>query len=229
MVAKMTLDFYQILYKEEQRAQLYDFAKPVFSIGLTPYFENQFIATLVPQSNADYISVCSWRLRQKRGDITYALGGHGRDALSVEKIEGAMPFDVAILTPRSANHQALNMVAHWHGKAWVDAFNAFKPFLSKFGKVPEELKWPIYENHFIARKEIYHDYVKSYLLPAVEYCGDDLVYFVDSLYTPKKKNSAEIQRVQKLLKANDWPILPFLLERLFSFYINDKNLNVIKL
>jgi hypothetical protein len=28
---------------------------------------------------------------------------------------------------------------------------------------------------------------------------------------------------------NDWPIAPFLLERLFSFYINDKNLNVKKL
>jgi hypothetical protein len=53
----MSLDFYQILYKEEQRSELYDFAKPYFSVGLTPYFENAIISGNVPTSNAYYISV----------------------------------------------------------------------------------------------------------------------------------------------------------------------------
>lgn len=223
------IDFIQILYDESQRENLYPFARPYYSCGLTPYFENAIIAGIVPTLNADYISVCSWRLRQKRGGAAHYLGGFGKDEFTYEKIEAAMPFDVAILTPHSPTHQPLVMARNWHGKAWVDAFDAFKPFLRQFGKIPDELTYTIYENHFIARKEIYHEYVSTYLLPAIRFIGDDPVFYMDSLYTSKKKDQAEIQRVQNLLKANDWPILPFLLERLFSFYIEGKGFNVIKL
>ena len=224
-----TLDFFQIYYKHEQREQLYDFAKPVYSVGLTPYFENQFICALVPQSTADYISVSSWRLRRKRNDSAHALGGFGKDALTLEKIQEAMPFDVAILTPRSGAHRPLAMAPNWHGDAWVKAFEAFKPFLAQFGKVPEELSNSIYENHFIAKREIYHHYVNTYLISAIDYIGTNPVYFTDSNYLPKKRDNEEITRVQGLLGKKDWPILPFLLERLFSFYIEGKGLNVIKL
>jgi hypothetical protein len=226
----MSLDFYQILYSESQRNELYDFAKPVYSVGLTTYFENQFICALVPQSQADYISVCSWRLRKKRGDAIHYLGGVGKDVLTLETIEQAMPFDVAILTPHSPSHKPLAIAPNWHGQAWKDALNALKPFLkSKLGRVPEELNYAIYENHFIARREIYHDYVNTFLIPAIEFMGSDPVYFVEANYQSKKKDEEEIKRVKRLLNMNDWPIAPFLLERLFSFYINDKNLNVKKL
>ncbi len=225
----MSLDFFQIYYDHAQYSELYPFSRPVYSVGLTTYFENQFIVTLVPQSQADYISVCSWRLRKKRGDVIYALGGVGKDALTVEKIEAALPFDVAILTPRSPNHQPLNMAVNWHGQAWVEAFEAFKPFLQRFGKVPEELTYAIYENHFIAKREIYQDYVNTYLIPAIDFIGLNPVFFADANYVPKKRDTNEIDRVQRLLGRKDWPITPFLLERLFSFYIQDKGLNVIRL
>lgn len=225
----MSLDFYQILYHESQREQLYPFAKPYFSVGLTPYFENSIIAGLVPFSSSDYISVCSWRLRKKRNDSVYALGGLGKEELSYEKIQAAEGFDVAILTPHSPSHKPLVMAPNWHGKAWVDAFNHFKPFLGQFGKVPDELRYSIYENHFIATKQIYHEYVNTFLLPAIEYIGSNPLYYVDSNYLPKKRDQEEIRRVQWLLGRNDWPILPFLLERCFSFFINDKGLKVINL
>lgn len=223
------IDLYQILYHESQREELYPFAKSYFSVGLTPYFENAIIAGIVPISTADYISVCSWRLRKKRAGAAHFLGGFNKDEFTIEKIKEAMPFDVAILTPHSPSHKPLSMAVNWHGKAWIDAYEAFKPFLKQFGPVPEELRYPIYENHFIARKEIYHGYVSEYLLPAIQFIGNNPVFFSDSNYLPKKKDAEEIKRVQSLLNRNDWPILPFLLERLFSFYINDKNLNVIKL
>jgi hypothetical protein len=224
------IDFYQILYKEDQRAELYDFAKPVFSVGLTPFFENQLICALVPQSHADYVSICSWRLRKKRGDTIHYLGGFGKDVLTLNTIEQAMPFDVAILTPHSPNHKPLVMAENWHGRAWTDAYNALKPFLKeKLGRVPEELKYAIYENHFIARGELYRDYVNSFLIPAIDFISTEPVFYTDSGYLQKKRDNEEINRVQGLLNRQDWPILPFLLERLFSFYINDKNLNVINL
>jgi hypothetical protein len=225
----MTIDFIQILYDESQRTELYDFSRPYFSVGLTPYFENAIIAGIVPTLQADYISVCSWRLRKKRAGQAHYLGGFNKDEFTIEKIQQAIPFDVAVLTPHSPTHQPLAMAVNWHGKAWVDAFNAFKPFLAKFGPVPDELKYGIYENHFIAIREIYQEYVNTWLIPAIEYIGENPVFYVDSGYTQKKRDNEEIKRVHRLLKTNDWPILPFLLERLFSFYINNKNLNVIKL
>lgn len=220
------IDFFQIYYDQSQKPELYDFAKPVYSVGLTPYFENQFIVSLVPQSQADYISVCSWRLRKKRNDAQHYLKNDL--ALTKEKIENAS-FDIAILTPHSPAHKPLAMAPNWHGKAWVDAFDAFKPFLSRFGKVPDELNYSIYENHFIARADIYKNYVNEFLIPAIDYIGNDPVYFADSNYLPKKRDQEEIKRVQTLLNKKDWPILPFLLERLFSFYINDKGFKVINL
>jgi hypothetical protein len=222
------IDFYQILYHESQREKLYPFAKPYFSCGLTPYFENAIIAGIVPFSQADYISVCSWRLRQKRGDAAHWLGGLNKDVLTEEKIL-SQDYDVAILTPHSPSHKPLFMAVNWHGKAWVDAFNAFRPFLQRFGRVPDELEHSIYENHFIARKQIYHEYVNTYLLPAIDFIGSNPVFFADANYLSKKRDNAEIQRVQGLLKSNDWPILPFLLERLFAFYINGKGYKVINL
>ena len=231
----MTLDFYQILYKEEQRKELYPFAKPYFSVGLTPYFENAIIAGLVPFSQADYISVCSWRLRKKRNDgyapvlLGFEPGTNETKHLTEEKILAAHPFDVAILTPHSAAHKPLGAAPNWHGRAWVDALEALKLFLARFGPFPDELRCSIYENHFIARKEIYHEYVSTCLLPAVDFIGDNPVYFVDSLYLPKKRDAEEIKRVQSLLGRTDWPIMPFLLERLFAFFINNKNLKVINL
>ncbi len=225
----MSLDFYQILYHESHKSEIYDFAKPYFSVGLTPYFENAIICGIVPMSSAEYIGVCSWRLRKKRNDCAYGLGGYGNESLSLDKIEKALPFDVAVLTPRSGSHKALVMAANWHGKAWTDAFEAFKPFLKKFGKIPEELTYPIYENHFIARKEIYHDYVNNWLIPAIKFIGNHPVFYANSNYVSKKKDQNEIIRIQTLLNCYDWPILPFVLERLFSFYINDKGLKVINL
>lgn len=224
----MKLDFYQIYYDESQRAELYDFATPIFNEGLTPYFENSIIAATVPNSTADFISVCSWRLRKKRGDGVHWLGGIGKDVLTKEKIL-QMDADVAILTPHSPSHQPLVMAANWHGKAWVDAYNAFKPFLRQFGKVPDELKYSIYENHFIAKGEIYRSYVAEYLLPAIEFIAEKEVFFTDSGYVQKKRDQVEITRVQRLLGRKDWPLAPFLLERLFSFYINDRGYKVISL
>jgi len=225
------IDFIQILYDESHREKLYPFARPYYSCGLTPYFENAIIAGIVPTLNADYISVCSWRLKQKRGDTIVQLGGMGKDELSIAKIQAAMPFDVAILTPQSRSHKPLFMARNWHGKAWVDAYDAFKPFLSQFGKVPDELTHTIYENHFIARADIYKEYVETCLKPAMEFMKDKPVFFADAGYINRKRDK-DLEHAQKLLASwgrTDYPLTPFILERLFSIWIQGKGFKVVNL
>lgn len=223
----MTLDFYQIIFDESQREKCYQFAKVYYNETLTDYFENSVIAHLVPDSQADLISVCSWRLAQKRGDC-YRLGTD--KSLTEEKILNA-DFDVAVLTPRSPQHKPLLMAAEWHGKAWVEAFAELKKFLKTIGiSVPEELTKAIYENHFIARREIYQDYVRNYLIPTITDCVSVRDCFkADAGYLTKKRDPKEIKAYQEKSGRQDWPLTPFILERLFSIYCEGKGFKIINL
>jgi len=213
------LAFYQIYFKDEQKTEMYDFAIPYFNEVLTPYFENQVIADLVPKCNADFISVCSWRLRKKRGDMFRLTD----KTLTEEKILNA-DFDIAILTPRSPSHNVMGMASHWHGAAWDNAIADLRSFI----KVPNVVKHAVYENHFIARGDIFLDYCTNCLIPVLDYIRDRPVYFADSGYRTRK-TGAEVLEYQKKSGRQDWPIAPFVLERLFSIWLNDKNFKVIPL
>jgi hypothetical protein len=230
-----SLDFYQVYFKEEQLGQLYPFAIPHKNETLTDYFENAVIADLVPKSSADYISVCSWRLRQKRSESSTPLVLKHDLVLSEEKIL-SQDFDMAILTPRRPTFRMLDMAANWHGKTWADSFSVFcSDFLRPNGiKIPyitkdEDLKHAIHENHFIAKGGIYKMYVEYCLKPAIAFMGERAIFSSDSGYVHKKRDTKEIKEYQQKSGRQDWPIAPFILERLFSIWINDKNFKVINL
>jgi len=228
-----TLDFFQVIYKEEQRLSCYPFAKVYFNETLTDSFENEIICRLVPQSQADYIGVASWRLRQKRNDGGTPEVLKHKLELTEEKILSE-DFDVAVLTPRRPNFRPLYMAHCWHGKAWSAAFHEFETgFLRPNGiKVPnveaeEDLTTTIHENHFIANGLIYQTYVDTVLKPAIEFCDSRPIFKVDSGYIDKKRDQKEIKDYQQKSGRHDWPIQPFILERLFSIWINDKNFKII--
>lgn len=221
------LDFIQIIYEDIQAEQCYPFARIHKNETLTNYFENSVIAGLIPKLDADLIGVCSWRLKQKRGDMWYGIPDK---TLTENKLINT-EYDVAILTPRSPSHKPLHMAAHWHFPAWDEPFKVFKNFLrTDLGiKVPDELKHAIYENHFVTKREIYHEYVNCCLIPSIEYMrGNDGLFLSDSGYE-KRKTATERERYFTVTGRKDWPIAPFILERLFSIWIDNKNYTVVKL
>lgn len=229
----MMLDFFQIIFKEEQREKCYPFAKVYFNETLTDYFENDVICRLVPYCVSNYVSVCSWRLRQKRGESsTPQVLGHRLD-LSEERIL-SQEFDVAILTPRRPTHPTLLFAHEWHRDSFYKAFEVFKEFLSeKKINVPD---WrngsdirAIYENHFIARNGIYKSYVHNILAPAIRFMDGRDVFRMESGYKDKKRDLQEVKAYQAKSGRQDWPIAPFILERLFSLWIHEQKLNVINL
>lgn len=219
MAGGKTLDFFQIYYEDWQQSKMYSFATPYKNETLTPYFENSVIAELVPKSNADLIGVCSWRLKEKREDM-FALKDK---SLSYEKIVNA-EFDVAVLTPRSNSHKALQMASIWHGQAWNDALNDLRNFI----KIPKEVTKAIYENHFIATRDVYHSYVDNCLIPCMDYCHNRPVYMADSGYA-RRKSPEEVASYRSKTARQDYPIAPFILERLFSIWIEGKGFKVINL
>jgi len=219
----MTLDFIQIIYEEYQREKCYPFATIHKNETCTVFFENSVIADLVPKSSADLIGICSWRLSQKRGDM-FRLADK---TLSREKIL-AHDFDVAILTPRG-HIDIRTKLMHWHPRRETEM--ALEHF-GKFTPFPETVRRSIYENHFIARGEIYKRYIDESLLPAIRHINSSpKVYMVNAKYINRKLGD-ERKAADKLLASwgrTDYPLAPFILERLFSIWISDQNIKVIDL
>ena len=206
------IDFYQIYYKDEQLSELYDFAIPYKNLTLTPYFENSVICELVPKSTADKICVASWRLRQKRKNLF-------RIKENIDLTD--QDYDIAILTPRSPSHKPLVMARHWHNPAWDIAITELKKFI----KVPKEIT-AIYENHFIASKDIYQRYISDCLQPCIDFMSSNSVFLLDSGYA-KNKPAEEVLKYRELTGRNDWPIGVFVLERLFSIWIAKQNFKIV--
>lgn len=229
----MSVEFYQIYYHDDQFSQLYDFAIPYKNTSFSPYFENAVIADLVPKSMADYVSVCSWALRQKReqGWTPVLLVD---TSLTLEKI-AKHDFDIAILCPFDPQHKTMECSAHWHGTAWTEAINTLRTFIH----VPVELEGnAIYQNHFIARKEIYQSYVSECLAPVISFMEGKEVFTRPSKYETKiirTKGHQEVNRILSNLseyygrKMDDYPIAPFILERLFRIWIDRKPYRIINI
>lgn len=109
---------------------------------------------------------------------------------------------------------------------------AFRKVVEGIGKkCPGEVKIPIYQNHFSAKRDIYHDYVKEYLNPAMEIMQNDpeinKLVMADSNYsTLTSKRPDHLKEIEQKLGINYYPLAPFLLERLFSVYVHNKKINV---
>lgn len=215
----MTLSFTQIYFQDGQKDKIYPFAQAYKNTELTDFFENQIIADIVPIIDEDLISICSWRLHEKRQSRLRLLD----KSLSEQKILSA-DFDVAILTPYSDTHRPLEMGAKWHGQPFVDGIAELRKFFPFRG---DEIKHAIYENHFIARRDIYQDYVQNCLKPVMEFMKGNPVFSQDGGYSRRKTQEEVAAVVAKLGHA--WTIAPFILERLFSIWIDRKNFKVINL
>lgn len=215
------VDFYQIIYDESQRASCFEFAKVHFNDSLTVFFENDCIAKLVSNTQADKIAVCSWRLKQK---LRWYIGKPRE--ITQELLES--DYEVMSFTKNTEMHRMFAFAESNHKGFLV----AFKKVLDAIGKTcPGEVKKPIYQNHFSAKREIYQDYVKEYLNPAMEIMKNDpeinKMVMVDSNYSKlAPKEPDHLDKLRDQIGINYYPLAPFLLERLFSIYVHNNKINV---
>lgn len=224
------VDFFQIYYEdkfmtaEARRAEIFPFAKQYFNEWLDCFFENGIVAGLVTTSEADKIAVCSWALRQK---MTMRIPPRGE--LTPEVLQ--TDFDVMSFSKNSADHDMLGALDVWH----PGSSDILKMIFSELGiQMPKRPRFPIYQNAFCARSHIYKDYVKNFLIPAMEVmetverikvlCWRDCNYRRTTLNKP-----IDLERIKSFLGVDYYPFHPFLLERCFSLWIDDKNLNVVYL
>lgn len=215
------VDFYQIFFKNEHIPHLYPFSQVYWNHTLTIFFENDPISKIVMRSNADKIAVCSWRIKEK---LRYNVGGRG--VIDEELLNS--DYDVLSFTRNSVYHQMLNAAENWH--------SGFKKALTQIVEgigedMVGEVKNPIYQNHFCAKREIYQDYVKNWLIPAMELIKNDPAVYkactADSNYHKLIRAEALTpEQLQEKIGMPHYPLVPFLLERLFSIYVDTNKINV---
>ena len=217
----MSFHFYQIYYAEEQKQEIYPFAIPHYNEGLSIFFENEVIASLVQDSRADKVAVCSWKLKKK---LKWYLGRPR--PITPEVLES--DYDVLSFTKNSNYHQMLN-AADVHHPGFKATLRKIVEGIGK--KMPHEVKQPIYQNHFSAKREIYGDYVKNWLVPSMELIKNDAEVYklatVDSKYhNLNKKDAATRDYLKEKIGFGYYPLVPFLLERLFSIYVDHQKIKV---
>lgn len=217
----MAAKLIQIYYKDEQKAACYPFSELYFNDSLTIFFENTPISKLVMETKAEKVGVCSWKLREKMRTNVCRPRELTEDVINTD-------YEVLSFTCNTKYHKMLAAAEIWH--------KGFRPALEKVcesigQKCPGEVRSPIYQNAFMARTEIYQDYVKNWLNPAMEAMTNDpelnAMVKTDSNYSNlNKRDAASPERLQELIGMPFYPLAPFILERLFSIYVHNKRINV---
>lgn len=217
----MAAELIQIVYDDSQRKECYPFAKVHFNETLTIFFENSVISELVSTTKADKIGVCSWKLKEK---LRWYIGQ--RREITEEVINS--DYYVLSFTRNTKYHQMLAAADQNH--------TGFRQTMQKLCdfigiNLPNEVRIPIYQNHFMARTEIYQDYVEKYLNPAIMFMTHNEEMNVMSMADSNYSTLAGISREQRgMLKSkigiDYYPMAPFILERLFSIYVHNKNIHV---
>lgn len=220
----MSVKLYQIYFNDDQLKKLYDFAIPFYNTDLTIFFENSVIASIVPYETSDKIAICSWKLKDK---LCWNLGWPRRPHEITEELLNR-DYDVLPFTRNSKYHTMLAAANGWH-PGFKEAMTQIVEGIGK--KMPLEVKIPIYQNAFSAKLEIYKDYVSDYLNPAMELIKNDPAVYkmatVDSNYTKLMRDDcAKADYLQSKIGFPYYPLVPFLLERLFSVYVQNKKINV---
>jgi len=218
------VELHQIYYEENQKIHLFPFATPYYNTTLTPFFENTIIVDKVLTTDADKIAVCSWSLKHKM-----SMRIPPRRELTEEVLQE--DFDVMSFSKNAPDHDMLGSLDVWHfGSSLV-----LRLIFDRLGlKMPKKPKFPIYQNAFCAKTEIYKQYVTDFLIPAMNLMTNDEeiknLCWKDSGYTRTILNvPVNIERVKNFLGTDYVPLHPFLLERCFSLWIDDKGYDVIYL
>lgn len=220
-MAYKTIAFHQIYFKEEQKEQMFPWATPYFNDRLTPFFENTIIAELVPHSEAEFTAVCSWNLRRKM-----RVNLPPRRELTQEVLQ--TDYDVLSFTKNTSAHDTLAFLEAKH----EGSIAILKRIFDKVGrKFPSRVRFPIYQNAFCARTDIYQRYVSELLLPAIWMMSNDEemkdLLWTDAGYTISTLGvPVDFDRIEKFLGVRFYPKHPFICERLFSMWLEGENLNV---
>jgi hypothetical protein len=211
---KNKITIYSIAYKEDQVVE-YDryFNSPREKHQQSYLFEYNPIRDILTniKLESQYIGIFSWRFPNKTGVFKKKLEYY---------LEKYPNYDVYNFCTERFNEKYLEFTEQQH----PGFFSLFYDICSELGLYCKEPKHIIYSNFFIARNSIYRDYFNNYVSKAIfllETKYKDLA-FQDSLY----KGALSEDELKTQIGMNYYTMHTFVLERLFSVYLENKNYKV---
>jgi len=216
-------DVKQIYFDTASSLTLLEYFTPYHNHTPTVFLENTVISKEVKKCSAQYFGVVSHKLCHKINNFPY-----DRNEKKIDRsyFENVLPTCNVLVLQRVAGNM-MQQMENWHSGSTA----TLQMILDAVGfgfDVGGVIKHNVYSNHFIARYGIYEEYVRLLLDPAMKVMGEDKDIkkrcMIDSGYTTLTGPPPE--HLQKAWGFGHWPMHPFLCERLFSIYINNKNYNV---
>jgi len=226
---------FQIYYNQDQRKTLDPGMIPYFNDSKSIFVENQcFIdirnSTLI--EGADYVGALSHKFQEKTSNhstyehICDCIKSHpGADIFSpklknykfIKQKHKENKFKY-IYEPNQLDmrKKTIPLLRHMADSGIIKR-ETIRSWMSKFEK-------PVFCNFWIARTDIFVDYVDNFLSKVIElvngYDDDNWVFELDDKYphTPPEDWVTET-------KFETYPIITFIMERLINIYIIDKQLN----
>ena len=235
----MKLTAYQIHFNERSKANCFpesDWWKHYDnSDKLTEYFENSVIVDLISKGDhvgSDYFGVFS---HDVAGHIHFAEMLDGRklrfspDAL--RDIVMAYPgVDVFSFQKRRKNQNIVLQAENYH-PGFVGYMTDILRNTGFMDSVPSQLDHIILFNHFVAKSDIYEQYVKELLMPAMDVMKYMAGLWEDSGYIKHHVHGKIMpdnwqDHFQKSFGVPYYPYHAFLCERLPSIFCQKHKLNV---
>lgn len=215
-----TCKIIQIYYDDASKSSCYPEFDHHYNEKCTPFFENKVIVDLVNEGSHrgyQYFGILSGHFKNKMI--------HTRDMkrLTPQYIFSKLgETDVVSFFRHHRNSNVVNKAEMFH----PGFKRALKNIFNRIGfeaNLEERTRFTVYQNHFIARSEIYEDYVKNLLEPAIKEMENkdnkelQNIIWQDSKYHKKHTMSEKLKRE---LGVPYYPYHTFICERLFSIYLN---------
>lgn len=198
---------WSISYKPEQICEYTPYLNPIKTVEEKSYlFEYNPILKLIPNATGKYVGCFSWKFNQKTGITKYEL-------------ERVLEQTAADVISFCFNIPKYLQVSELHHPGFKERFTLL---CKELGLTCKEPQVTVYSNFFVAKPEVYREYL-SLLTEAIRLLEDEKYKaFADANY--KVGLSSEALYEHTGLKHYTWHT--FLLERLMSVWIDNKKLKV---
>ena len=224
------IKLYQIYYDQKHTDRILNHAIPYLNNNPTIYFESGVMCDIFNKKDyvdSDYIGVLSWKASLKISNMKTL--SEIDSAISTQKYD-IYTFNnksfLGFTRPHSGSHKNYDLQA-WRALMKLTRHMQSKKIWPQASEKELDKKMlRIYCNYFIAKKEIWEDFVGNFMIPAIqEIKNDEQMKNIATTAHSGYKNILP----QSFIDATGYdyyPMAPFMLERLINVYIVMRNLKV---
>lgn len=235
----MKLKVIQTLYQEYHKKHLIPGAEPFFNKNASVLLESAVMLDFFEKKlikDCDWFGLVSWKYEQKiSGTNLRGILHHRENLLNIKNFEQVLK-DNDVIAPSPSNYsnhfpeaiKSPHELLKLHSQVEAPLLLILKRMKEKgvISHIPEEIfekNTYIYSNYWIAKREIYIDYLKNFLIPALKTTQQDKE--INRMCSESGHYPHYLpEEFEKQTGFTYYPLVPFIFERLINVYIHYKNI-----